>query len=86
MMNRNSKIILVWGILVSLISLLVRLNARAIAWPKNPGWHALVGNAPIEGSEYYITQLAVADISNLSLAFGLLLIGGVVIRQLFVEK
>jgi hypothetical protein len=86
MRNRNSKIILASGIFISLVALLVRLNAQAIAWPRNPGWQALVGDAQIEGSRYYATQLAIADVSNLFLAFGLTLVAGVAIHQLFAKK
>ena len=80
-MNPKSKIILTSGGLISLIAMLIRLNAHSIAWPKRASW-----GAQVEATPFYATQLAVADVSDLFLAFGLVLVVAVVIRELFTQK
>jgi hypothetical protein len=77
-MNIYSKAVLTAGAAISLVSVFVRLNARSIAWPKSASW-----GGPLEGVPFYATQLAIADVSNLLLAFGLALVASVFIRELF---
>ena len=77
-MNIYSKVVLAAGTAISLVSMLVRLNARSIAWPRVAGWAG-----SIEGAPYYATQVAIADVSNLLLAFGLAIVASVFIRELF---
>jgi hypothetical protein len=82
----KSKTTLVVGALTSIIATVIRLNARGIAWPKNPGWQGIVGSSQLEGSRYYAFQLAIADVSNLFLAFGLVLVAAVIVYELFTDK
>jgi hypothetical protein len=77
-MNIYSRVVLTVGVAISLVSALVRLNARSIAWPRTAGW-----GGPIEVQPFYAAQLAIADVSNLLLAFGLALVASVFVRELF---
>ena len=61
--------------------MLGRLNARGIAWPDNASW-----GAQVEATPFYATQLAIADISSLFMAFGLVLVAAVVIHELFSQE
>lgn len=76
-MNK-SKPLLILGIIVTMISSTIRLNARQIAWPKRASW-----GTQVEATPFYARQLAIADISNMFIAFGLLLIAAVLIHSLF---
>jgi hypothetical protein len=78
MKNNKSKLLLTVGVITTFISLVIRLNARQIAWPKRASW-----GAEIEATPFYAKQLAIADVSNMFLAFGLILIAAVLIRSLF---
>ena len=80
-MNLRPMVILVSGAAVSFVAMLVRLNARDIAWPDRASW-----GAQVEATPFYATQLAIADISSLFMAFGLVLVAAVVIHELFAQK
>jgi len=79
-MNWKSQAILAAGAVISFAATIIRLGARSIAWPKMASW-----GGQVEATPFYATQLAIADVSNLFLAFGLVLVAAVVIRQLFVR-
>lgn len=79
-MNLKPMVILVAGAIISFVAVMVRLNAKAIAWPDNASW----GNQ-VEATPFYATQLAIEDVSNLFLAFGLVLVAAVVIHGLFAQ-
>ena len=81
MTDKTSKSIFITGIITTFISLIIRLNAKQIAWPKRASW-----GAQVEATSFYAKQLAIADISNLFLAFGLILIAAVLIHSLFKTK
>ena len=80
-MTTKSKAVLIAGSIISFIAMLIRLNARAIAWPDRASW-----GAQVEATSFYAAQLAIADVSNLFLAFGLVLVAAVLIRELFVQN
>jgi hypothetical protein len=79
-MTDNVKIVgtMALGCVISLIALVIRCNARSIAWPKLASW-----GAQIEATPFYATQLAIADVANIFLVFGLVLIVVAVVRTLF---
>ena len=77
-MITKSKPLLVVGVIVTITSLVIRLNARQIAWPKSASW-----GTQVEATPFYAKQLAIADVSNIFLAFGLILIAAVLIHSLF---
>jgi hypothetical protein len=77
-MNIYSKIMLPTGVAISFVAMLVRFNARSLTWPKSASW-----GGQIEALPYYANQLALVDVSNLFLAFGLVLVASVLIREAF---
>ena len=77
----RSTAMFIAGGVISFFAMLIRLNARAIAWPKTASW-----GAQVEATPFYATQLAIADVSDLFLAFGLVLVAAVAIRALFVQR
>lgn len=81
-MNENkSKQIQVLGVTTTAISLLIRFNARAIAWPRTASW-----GTQVEATPFYAKQQAIEDISNLFLAFGLILLAAVLIHSLWKQQ
>jgi hypothetical protein len=77
-MNIYSKIMLPAGIAISFVAVLVRFNARSLTWPKSASW-----GGQVEATSFYANQLALADLSNLFLTFGLVLVASVLIREAF---
>ena len=60
--------------------MLVRWNARLMTWPEK---YAMTVGIPIQTNDFYSREVAVADIANIFLAFGLALIVVAVSRNLF---
>ena len=73
-----SGLVLTIGAATSVASMLVRLNARSIAWREVGSW-----GGQVEATPFYAKQLAIVDVSNLFLAFGLVLVASVFISGLF---
>jgi hypothetical protein len=78
MIETKSGVTLALGCTISLIALAVRLNARSIAWPNSASW-----GGQIEAAPFYATQLAIAEVANIILVFGLALVLAAVIKILF---
>lgn len=77
----NASRILKLGCVIAVVASVVRLKAYSIAWPKSASW-----GGQVEATPYYSTQLAIADVANLVLAFGLALIVVAVVRGLFARE
>jgi hypothetical protein len=80
MTDKRVALTLALGSGISLVALVVRLNARAIAWPKSASW-----GSQVEATPFYASQLAISDVADLFLAFGLALIVAAVVRSLFAK-
>ena len=77
-MSLYSGFVLFLGAFISVVSMLVRLNARSIAWQELAQW-----GGQVEATSFDANQLAIVDVSNLLLAFGLVLVASVLISGLF---
>ena len=77
-MSLYSGFVLFLGAFISVVSMLVRLSARSIAWQEVGSW-----GGQVEATPFYAKQLAIVDVSNLLLAFGLVLVASVLISGLF---
>ena len=71
----KQKIIFMLGIIITIVATIIRLSARSIAWPQE-GAH---WSTQIEATSFYARQLAISDISNIFLIFGLVLVASVII-------
>ncbi len=81
MVNKKSFGVLLAGTIVSALAAYIRLNARTIAWTPGTYW-----SGQVEATPSYAKQLAIADVSNLVLAFGLIITVAGIVTYLFKEN
>ena len=77
----KQKSVFILGIIVTVVATLVRLSAHSIARPQKASW-----GGQVEATSFYAKQLAITDISNLFLAFGLVLVASAIIFTMFNEN
>jgi hypothetical protein len=70
-MNKNPKVKVgfFWGVIVALLGLLLRLNARWMAWPDVYSY-----SGPRENTEWAIMERAYSDLGLILMVFGLSLV------------